>query len=169
MKYLIRRMKPEDLSGLLALQREIQLLHQAGRPDLFRPDAVSYTEGAFFDILEDGNGRCAVCAALDRDGNETELVGFLFAKILRRRGHRNMNDEDILLADDLCVTEKCRRHGIGHALLDYAEAAARQAGCGRIVLDVFRFNGSALAFYRAMGYDEECVRMEKILEAEDEI
>ena len=47
MKYLIRRMRTEDFDALLPLQREIQILHENGRPDLFRPGAVSYTENAF--------------------------------------------------------------------------------------------------------------------------
>ena len=169
MKYLIRRMKPEDYAALLPLQREIQILHENGRPDLFRPGAVSYSENAFFSALADENGRHAVCAALDRDGNETELVGFLFAWVRRRRGHRNLNDEDFLLVDDICVTESHRRRGIGKALFRYAEAAAKEARCGRTVLDVYRFNEDALAFYRAMGFREEAIRLEKESEVWDEI
>ena len=150
MKYLIRSMMPEDFDAVLPLQEEIQRLHRTGRPDLFREGAVSYTAEAYRAALEDENGRHAVCAAVDEDGNERELVGFLFAWVRHKRDHRNMNDEDFLLVDDICVAEKRRRHGIGRALLDYADAAAREAGCGRTVLDVYRFNETALSFYREM-------------------
>ena len=79
-----------------------------------------------------------------------------------------LNDEDFLLVDDICVEESHRRRGIGKALFRYAEAAAEEAGCGRVVLDVYRFNENALAFYRAMGFREEAVRLEKESEVWDE-
>ena len=79
-----------------------------------------------------------------------------------------MNDEDFLLIDDICVAEKMRRQGVGRALLDRAEAAARETGCGRMVLDVFRFNENAIAFYRDMGFAEEMIRMEKRTEERHE-
>ncbi len=168
MKFLIRRMQPQDFASLRPLQNEIQHLHEKGRPDLFRPGAISYDNDAFLSALADENGRHAVCAAIDRDGNETTLVGFLFAWVRHRRGHRNMNDEDFLLVDDICVAGSRRRCGIGRALFDYAKAAAQEAGCSRTVLDVYRFNEPALSFYRAMGFEEESVRMEKRTEAEHE-
>ena len=168
MKFLIRGMKLNDYDALLPLQREIQHLHRAGRPDLFREGAVSYTEESFRAALSDENGRHAVCALIGGNGEEGEIVGFLFAWIRRRREHRNMNDEDFLLIDDICVAEKMRRQGVGRALLDRAEASAREAGCGRLVLDVFRFNENALAFYRDMGFAEEMIRMEKRTEERHE-
>lgn len=168
MKFLIRRMKRDDFDAILPLQKEIQQLHRTGRPDLFREGAVSYTEESFRAALSDENGRHAVCAMVDGDGDEGEIVGFLFAWIRRRREHRNMNDEDFLLIDDICVAEKMRRQGVGRSLFDYADAAAREAGCGRTVLDVYRFNETALSFYRKMGFAEEAIRMEKRTEERHE-
>ena len=155
MKLFIRKMTEADFAGILPLQREIQRLHKAGRPDLFRPDAVSFPEEVFRETVNDPAWRCAVCEA---DG---EIAGFLFAWVRRIRGHRNMRDADVLLIDDICVGERFRRRGAGRALFAYAEAAAAEAGCGRIELTVWSFNEDAAAFYRAMGFEPMTVRMEK--------
>ena len=162
MKLFVRRMKEEDYKGILPLQEEIQRLHEAARPDVFRRGAVSYPEEAFRRVLNDPDWRCAVCEA------EGDIVGFVFACVRRLRDHRNMRDADMLLIDDICVREDFRRRGVGRALIAYAEAAAKEAGCGRLELSVWSFNKEALEFYRAMGLSPRELRMEKREEEQDE-
>ena len=155
MKLFVRRMKEEDYAGVLPLQEEIQRLHLAARPDVFRPGAVSFPEETFRQVVNDPGWRCAVCEA------EGEIVGFVFAFVRRLRDHRNMRDADVLLIDDISVREDFRRRGVGRALFAYAEAAAREAGCGRLELTVWAFNEEAMEFYRAMGLTPREIRMEK--------
>ena len=162
MKLFVRRMEEEDYPALLPLQEEIQRLHEASRPDLFRRGAVSYPEEAFRMVVNDLDWRCAVCEA---DGR---IVGFVFSFIRRIRDHRNMTDADLLVVDDICVAEDFRRRGAGRALFDYAEAASKEAGCARLELSVWAFNKDALAFYRAMGLVPREIRMEKREEAEED-
>lgn len=159
MSIFIRKMQPEDFAGILPLQHEIQALHEEGRPDLFRPGAVSYPEEIFREILSNPDGRCAVCES------EGRIVGFLFAWVRRLRGHRNLNDGDVLFIDDICVARDFRRRGAGKALFDYAQAAAKTAGCVRVELSVYRFNENAVGFYEAMGFVPQIIRMEKRMEA----
>jgi len=52
----------------------------------------------------------------------------------------------------LWVDEDCRRHGWGAALLEAAEAAARERGCGSAHLDTFGFQAGP-GFYRRFGYE----------------
>ncbi len=161
MKLLVRKMRENDFDSLLPLQQEIQRLHAEGRPDLFRPEAVSYPEKVFRETVNDPAWRCAVCEA---DG---ACAGFLFAWVRHLREHRNMRDADVLLLDDLCVGEKYRRRGIGRALFDYARAAAEEAGCSRIELNVWSFNEEALGFYRAMGFLPMTMKMERHIQTEN--
>ena len=160
MKLLIRKMTPGDFDGVLPLQHEIQALHESALPGRFRPEAVSYPRQVFDQVVNDPDWRCAVCEA------EGRIVGFLFAWIRRIRDHRNMPDADVLLIDDICVTAQYRRRGVGRALFDYAQAAAKEAGCDRSELSVWAFNEEAMAFYRAMGFAPQIIRMEKKTEAE---
>ena len=52
----------------------------------------------------------------------------------------------------LFVRESCRGKGIGHKLLEAAEAEARQRGCKYAFVNTFSFQ--APAFYKKHGYQE---------------
>ena len=67
------------------------------------------------------------------------------------------------LIDTIVVTEGARGHGIGHALMAYTEAWARNQGVDRIELNVFTFNAAALSFYQGMDYSILSCRMVKRL------
>ena len=54
----------------------------------------------------------------------------------------------------LYVREAHRRHGLGRALAEAAIAAAREAGCVRIVLDTLPKMREAQALYRMLGFRE---------------
>jgi ribosomal protein S18 acetylase RimI-like enzyme len=51
-----------------------------------------------------------------------------------------------------------RRRGIGAALLDRAEAWARDAGVTKLELHVFPHNTPAIALYERLGYEREGYR-----------
>ncbi len=68
---------------------------------------------------------------------------------------------------DLVVDDRHRRHGIGRALMDAAEAAAKAAGCRRMVLGVLAGNAAALAAYDRQGYRPYAQDLEKIIAPEE--
>ncbi len=51
-----------------------------------------------------------------------------------------------------------RRRGVGRALMEAAEAWARQVGVRKLELHVFPHNGAALALYEGLGYEREGYR-----------
>ena len=57
-----------------------------------------------------------------------------------------------LRVDNLVVRADCRGRGIGTALMERAETAARDAGCSGVYLDTMSFQ--ALGFYERLGYSE---------------
>jgi ribosomal protein S18 acetylase RimI-like enzyme len=58
----------------------------------------------------------------------------------------------------ISVLERWRRRGIGRRLMTAAEESARRRGAGRMILDMSAANAGALLFYRALGYvDHELV------------
>jgi len=68
----------------------------------------------------------------------------------------HVGDEAHLLR--IAVAPQRQRTGIGRRLLDRVVAAAREASCVEIHLEVARANRPAVAFYRAAGFVEIGVR-----------
>jgi GNAT superfamily N-acetyltransferase len=54
--------------------------------------------------------------------------------------------------DELFVLPEARRHGIGTALLDFAEASLAHAGCTSMQLQLAAGNRAAHSFYHRRGY-----------------
>ena len=77
-----------------------------------------------------------------------ELVGFGIMEYL---------DDDAYLVL-LAVAESRRRQGVGSALLQWLEAAARAAGSQRIRVDTRRESVAARCFYNEHGYHERILR-----------
>jgi ribosomal protein S18 acetylase RimI-like enzyme len=55
---------------------------------------------------------------------------------------------------ELFVLPNFRRKGVGRALLEKAEALARQAGASELIIRVDAENDSARHLYRSLGYEE---------------
>lgn len=64
---------------------------------------------------------------------------------------------------DIEVLPSERGHGFGRALLTAAEGVAREAGLGRLELNVFAQNGVAIALYSSAGYTVTTQQMRKAL------
>lgn len=58
--------------------------------------------------------------------------------------------------DDLVVSHKRRKQGIGHALLNFAEAEAKHRGMSAMYLDAVK---DAMSFYQNCGYSTHVVTL----------
>jgi RimJ/RimL family protein N-acetyltransferase len=58
----------------------------------------------------------------------------------------------------LMVAQGSRRRGVGRALMEAAEAWAREAGISKLELHVFPHNEPAIALYETLGYEREGFR-----------
>jgi len=67
------------------------------------------------------------------------------------------------LVTDLVVDQSARGVGIGRALLAEAEARARKAGRGRIMITALQANKAALRAYQAAGYGAYLLMLQKPL------
>lgn len=54
--------------------------------------------------------------------------------------------------EEFGVDSDFRRRGVGSALIGFCRSEAARAGFGRISLDVWSFNESALKFYESLGF-----------------
>jgi [ribosomal protein S18]-alanine N-acetyltransferase len=146
--YSLRRAHVDDLPGLLALERAS-----------FSGDRLSGRQLRYH--LGHSRNRMLVAACGGR------VVGA--ALVFLRK------DSDLARLYSMAVAADARGHGLGAALLQAAEDAARDAGARRLRLEVRSDNNAAIALYAKGGfrvfsqrpayYEDGCaaLRMEKSL------
>ncbi|HET6520112.1 MAG TPA: peptidase C39 family protein [Geminicoccaceae bacterium] len=139
---------PDDLDDLVAIEQAA-----------FASDRLS--RRSFRHLLSRGQARCILARVNDR------AVGY--ALVLLRRG------TSLARLYSIASLPESAGRGIGRALLAAAEAAALEAGCIAMRLEVRPDNGAAIRLYRRGGYREfgrffdyyedhaEALRFEKLL------
>jgi len=86
--------------------------------------------------------------------------------VLSIRPTRHFTGEQDGYIGELAVAEHAARQGIGRALIDAAESWARDAGLTNLTLHTGTYNTSARAFYAALGFAEEEVRLTRPVSAD---
>ena len=102
-------------------------------------------------------GDCAVLVAADADG---------IAGVITVRASTHFTGERDGYIGELVVAERASRHGIGRALIAAADAWAREHGLRNLTLLTGSFNTNARAFYAALGFAEEEVRLTRPIRPE---
>jgi ribosomal protein S18 acetylase RimI-like enzyme len=99
-------------------------------------------------------GDGAVLVAADEHG---------IAGVITMRPSTHFTGERDGYIGELVVAERASRRGIGRALIDAADAWARDHGLRNLTLHTGAFNTRARAFYTALGFAEEEVRLTRPL------
>lgn len=108
------------------------------------PEAVVNTETQ---MLEDGFGKEAiyrVFVAEDTVTNEVVGMALYYTAYSTWKGK-------MLFLDDLVVTEKYRRYGIGRKLINAFLNEARELGVNQVRWQVLNWNAPAIEFYKSLG------------------
>ncbi|MEV4351321.1 GNAT family N-acetyltransferase [Actinoplanes sp. NPDC049596] len=143
----IRPYEPADRDRALALAERLRI----GVAPWRDPDAV---REAVTGWVRDSVDRGEVLVA-ERDGRVDGLV------TLGLRRHFT-GDTDAYVGE-LVVDAAAERRGLGTLLVRAAEQWARERGLTRLTLETGAANTTARAFYAALGYREEDVRLTKSL------
>jgi len=133
---------PQDLRACLPLMREL-------RPHL--KEEADFVERVHR-MRTDGYRLLAAMA----DGQAVALAGY--------RLQENLVYGRFLYVDDLVVAEGRRGERWGARLLQALDAAARDSGCARLVLDTGLGNALAQRFYFRAGLLTSAIRFSKSLE-----
>ncbi len=153
----IRRATEKDIPRVLTLLEQVNLVHQQGRPDLFKL-ATKYTADDLCKIFADDDRPVFVSV-----NAQDEVEGYAFCVLKEIQGDQLMMDIKTLYIDDLCVDEKIRGKHIGSGLYAYVLDYAKKIGCYNVTLNVWSCNESAMKFYEKCGLVPQKVGMEKIL------
>lgn len=151
----IRLAREGDIPDMLALFKQIAMVHHIVRPDLFKSD-VKYSSEQIKQLIKDESRPILVA---DENG---KVVGHACCII---KEYKNDNtDIKTLYIDDLCVDENHRRQHIGKSLYEAALKLAKDKGCHNLTLNVWQFNQNAISFYIACGLKPLKTCMEQIIE-----
>ncbi len=149
----IRKTKLEDYEDIKAIHKEVGIVLQNMRPDVF--DVNGYIEISpelFADVLKN----FFMLSAVVKGKAKEKVVGFLRAV----KKDYSYSTESALFINELAVSEKYRKHGIGTLLMEKAEGFAKSHGLF-VALNVWQSNRKAVAFYERLGYVPRTVVLEK--------
>lgn len=135
-----------DLERVNELRKQVNDLHVAGMPEIFKPGFPDELRDHVYTVFADPMQRIAVC---ERGG---VILGFAVLNRLIRPETPYMKVRDFLDIDEFCVDEAFRRTGVGTALIEFIREYARDEGYSRVELNMWEFNEGALEFYEALGF-----------------
>lgn len=145
MGILIRALRPDDYLQAAEIFRQVHLLHQESRPDIYRktenPLGLDYF--TYLCSNPDGIALCAEC-----DGR---VAGVAYTYMKKPTENPVVLPRVTAFMDDLAVHADFRGQGIGKALLEETRRVAVARGAVSLELMVWAFNQNAVEFYEHAG------------------
>jgi ribosomal protein S18 acetylase RimI-like enzyme len=159
----IREATAGDYDTLCGIIETVDALHRERHPDIFqKPDGPVRDRGYILDLIYDEDAGFFVAEI------EGRLAGFVKVLIVDSPAIPIAVPRRYAVIDNLAVREELQRAGIGRALMQTASRWAVSRGATSMELNVYEFNTSAIAFYRALGYETHSRRMSRPLEQDTE-
>lgn len=147
MAILIRKATEQDVDVIRSLNVDVQTLHAAALPWLFKlpgPDTLESWEVK--PLLTEPENLVFIAEV---DG---VAAGYAYAEIQQRPETPFTHAYDMVYLHHLSVRPAHRRHGVGSALIGAVRSAAADACIVLVALDVWIFNDEARAFFRRHGF-----------------
>lgn len=142
----VRFANRDELDRVNVLRKQVNDLHVAGKPEIFKPGFSKELKDYIYEIWHDPDKKIVVAK---QDG---AIVGFAVLHHVCKPENPFMKERDYLDIDEFCVDAAHRRQGVATALIDFIRAYAIAQGFPRIELNMWEFNRDALAFYEAAGF-----------------
>ena len=151
MDILIRKAAAADYDAVKRLMDEVQRLHEAWRPDIYR------TGGDFFprSYFEEKTAAGELYAA-EWDG---KVIGVMELSVRHIESPCHVT-RNVLFIDSMAVAESQRGKGVGHRFFEEAKRLKAERKLDGIELQVNARNRVAYEMYRACGFTEKSINME---------
>ena len=142
----VRIARDDELNQVNALRKQVNDLHVAGKPEVFKPGFCDELRD-FIHVIRNDPEQDIVVAEQD-----DTILGFAVLHHIRKPENPFMYERDFLDIDEFCVDEAYRRTGVGTELMQFIRSYAEELGFSRIELNMWEFNADALAFYEEIGF-----------------
>ena len=143
----VRPARRDELEAVNVIRKQVNDIHVNGRPDIFRKGFCEEMKEHIFEAFDAENAGVLVALL---DGT---VCGFAAVQYLVKPLSPYNLERNIYRVEEFGVDERFRRRGVGAALVGFLKTDAKKKGYGKIELDMWAFNDSAYAFYRAMGFE----------------
>lgn len=143
---MVRFAEEYELNRVNELRKQVNDLHVAGKPEIFKPGFPEELREFVHSIWNDPDKAIVVA---EREG---EICGFAVLHHIVRPETPFMFVRDYLDVDEFGVDEAHRREGVATEMIAFIRAYAKEAGFSQIELNMWEFNHDALAFYEAVGF-----------------
>ena len=154
----IRFAEAKDVTGILALLRQVGHVHHLGRPDIFRQGAQKYGASQVLAMLD--SSKTPIFVAVE----EEKVLGYGFCQVKIYENDPVIADHTEIYIDDLCVDENHRGTGIGKAIYQQIIRYAKMRKAYNVTLNVWCCNEDAMAFYEKLGLKPQKIGMEILLD-----
>lgn len=144
----VREAGAGDVAALVALNREVQALHAALAPEVFKADVSDDELARFFSERLDADGHVMLLAELDG-----AAAGYAWFEIQGKPATMFSHTMARAFVHHIAVRAGMRRQGIATALLDGVTTLARAAGARQVALETWASNVTARRFFEARGFD----------------
>ncbi|MBY0414196.1 MAG: GNAT family N-acetyltransferase [Bdellovibrionales bacterium] len=144
-----------DYGFFKELFEELDNYHSTSLPTIFKKPLVTFRSLEQFEGILANDSNILLCAE-DEQGNISGIIQLIIYDIpesIIRISSKNMK------IDNLIVSPKTRRLGVGKMLVNEALEEAKRQKVDNIVLDVFSFNHSAIEFYKNIGFIHQVERL----------
>ena len=152
---MIRRANTNDISQIISLLHQVNMVHHIIRPDLFKPHTTKYNKQELSKMLNNDNKPIFV---FDDGG----VLGYAFCQISEVQNDILLQDTKKMYIDDICVDENARGKHVGKTLFEFVRDYAQTIGCHNITLNVWTGNDAAQSFYKNMGMQVQKTTMELV-------
>jgi len=151
---IVRKAVKSDISRIIELLHQVDMVHHDLRPDLFKPYTTKYDEQELEALLDDESKLIFVCV------DDGMVLGHAFCMTTEVKSDKLLQDIKTLYIDDICVDEQFRGRHVGKALYEHVRDYALSIGCNNMTLNVWEGNLPAESFYRNMGMKVQKTTME---------
>lgn len=148
----MKLLEPAKLSDREAVNRidlQVNDLHVAWRPDIFRHCDEGLPEGFFAECVQNQTLYVA-----RRNG---AVIGFVIFFTWQTNGPASVPSK-VLDLDAIAIDESYRHQGIGRMIMEDIREIAKELGCNDIQLSVYPQNEKAVRFYEKCGFKVRNVR-----------
>ena len=153
----VRLARENELDRINELRKQVNDLHVAGKPEIFKPGFCDDLRDYIHLIRQDPKKEIVVAEI------QGKICGVAVLNHIIRPENPFMYERNYLDIDEFGVDEGCRRQGAATAMVRFIQDRARERGFHRLELNMWAFNRGALAFYESVGFQTYRRYMEIIL------